>query len=75
MDFFFMKELKKPALRSRVKVVSRESSSRLEGDLSLCLRGRAGELLERPSPTKRDAARPEHNRTTKPKVKEQKNKW
>lgn len=62
MDFFFMKELKKPALRSRVKV-SWESSSRLEGDLSLCLRGRAGELLDRPSPANSDAARPEHKRT------------
>lgn len=67
MDFFFMNELKKPAFRSRVKVVSWESSNRLEGDLSRCLRGKAGELLERPSPTKRDVARPKHNGTTKPK--------
>lgn len=60
MDFFFMKELKKPALRSRVKLASNGSSSRLEGDLSLCLRGRAGELLVRPSPARRVAARPKH---------------
>ena len=56
MDFFFMNELKKPALRSREKLASSGSSSRLEGDLSLCLRGRAGELLERPSPASKDAS-------------------
>lgn len=62
-DFFFMKELKKPVLRSRVKVASNGSSSRPPEDLSLCFRGRAGELLERPSPTNREAEKPKHKKT------------
>lgn len=61
-DFFFMKELKKPALRSRVKVVSEPSSRRLLGDLSRCFRGNAGELPERPSPPSRDAIKPRERR-------------
>lgn len=40
-----MKELKKPPFLSLVKVVSLASSSRLLGDLSLCLRGSAGDPL------------------------------
>lgn len=40
-----MKELKKPPFLSLVKVVSLASSKRLLGDLSLCLRGRAGDPL------------------------------
>ena len=52
VDFFFMKELKKPVLRSRVKVpASWASSSGPPGDLSrgCCLRGRAGEQPDRTS--------------------------
>lgn len=42
---FFMKELKKPPFLSLVKHVSLASSKRLLGDLSLCLRGSAGDPL------------------------------
>lgn len=61
-DFFFMKELKKPVLRSRVNVpISCASSKRLLGDLSrgCCFLGRAGELLDRPSPPNKVEAQPE----------------
>lgn len=66
VDFFLMKELKKPVLRSRVNVpMSCASSKRLLGDLSrgCCFLGRAGELLDRPSPPNKEVQPEEEGET------------
>lgn len=64
-DFFFMKELKKPVLRSLINVlISCASSKRPPGDLSrgCCFLGSAGELPVRPSPPNRAEAQPRETR-------------